>query len=54
MPNKTQSASGNDPPDKPVPAPLGTTFILFSLQYFKILLTCSTVSGKTTIKGFCL
>ena len=33
---------------------LGTTFILFSLQYFKILLTSLTVSGKTTINGTCL
>ena len=49
-----QSCNGNDPPDKPVPAPLGTTFILFSLQYFKILLTSLTVSGKTTINGTCL
>ena len=49
-----QSFKGNDPPDKPVPAPLGTTLILFSLQYFKMLLTSSTVSGKTTSKGTCL
>ena len=51
---RMQSCNGNDPPDKPVPAPLGTTFILFSLQYFKILLTSLTVSGKTTINGTCL
>ena len=30
--SKTQSAEGNAPPDKPVPAPLGTTLMLFLLQ----------------------
>ena len=34
MDNKIQSSNGSAPPDNPVPAPLGTTFILFSLQYF--------------------
>ena len=31
-PSKIQSAKGNALPAKPVPAPLGTTFILFLLQ----------------------
>ena len=48
-----QSAKGIDPPDNPVPAPLGTTLIFLSKQYFNILETSSVVSGKTTAIGFC-
>ena len=48
-----QSAKGIEPPDNPVPAPLGTTFILFSWQYFSILETSAVVSGKITAIGFC-
>ena len=48
---KIQSFNGKAPPDNPVPAPLGTTLILFSLQYFKTSLTSFTVSGRTTNIG---
>ena len=49
-----QSAKGKALPARPVPAPLGTTFILFLLQYDSILLTSFVFSGRTTIIGVCL
>ena len=49
-----QSAKGMEPPDSPVPAPLGTTLILFLWQYLSILETSAVVSGKITAIGFCL
>jgi glycolate oxidase len=52
--NRMLAAKGNAPPDKPVPAPRGTTFIFSLLQYESISLTSLVFSGNTTSIGFCL
>ena len=48
----SSSPTGTLPPTSPVFPPCGTTPILFSLQYFTILLTSSVVRGLSTVVDF--
>ena len=52
--NKIASFKGRAPPERPVPAPLGTTLIFSLWQNFKMLLTSSVFSGITTASGVCV
>ncbi|MOA00211.1 hypothetical protein D3C78_1195620 [compost metagenome] len=51
MESETPPNTGNEPPLKPVPAPLGVTAMLFSLQNFSMAETCSVFSGLITTSG---
>ncbi len=45
------SNTGTEPPTRPVFPPWGTTASVFSLQYFRILLTSSVEAGfKTSLQ----
>jgi len=48
----SSSLTGTLPPTSPVFPPCGTIPILFSLQYFTILLTSSVVRGLSTVVDF--
>ena len=48
----SSSLTGTPPPTSPVFPPCGTMPILFSLQYFTILLTSSVVLGLSTVVDF--
>ena len=51
--SSTPSPGGSAPPDRPVPAPRGTTGMRSCAQVFKMRRTCSSVSGSATIIGSC-
>jgi hypothetical protein len=48
----SSSPTGTPPPTSPVFPPCGMTPILFSLQYFTILLTSSVIQGLSTVVDF--
>jgi hypothetical protein len=51
--SSTPSPGGSAPPERPVPAPRGTTGIFKEKQVLRIRWTCSSVSGRATTIGSC-
>jgi len=49
--SSTPSPDGSAPPDKPVPAPRGTTGTPISAHATRVRRTCSSVSGSATTIG---
>ena len=51
--SSTPSPGGSAPPDRPVPAPRGTTGTFMAEQVLRMRRTCSSVSGSATTIGSC-